>query len=133
MAETVHEGHCLCGAVKYAAKSDPLWVAHCHCGSCRRHTGGAVASFVGFTAADFEVTEGTLGEYASSSHATRSFCARCGTPMAYRTNKLPEEIHLYLGTLRHPERYTPQVHVHCAERLPWLHIEDEAERYDRLP
>jgi hypothetical protein len=29
----------MCGAVRYEAVGDPTAVAHCHCESCRRHSG----------------------------------------------------------------------------------------------
>lgn len=64
---------------------------------------------------------------------TRSFCKECGTPVAYESNKIANEIHLYIGTLENPDKYQPQFHVFCKERLPWLTISDNTPRYDTLP
>lgn len=74
-----------------------------------------------------------MTDFESSPGVTRSFCAKCGTPMAYRNEKFPGEIHLFLGTLDRPGDYPPGVHVNTRERLPWLVIEDDATRYDTLP
>ena len=41
-------GGCLCGQVRYQVETEPLWICHCHCGMCRKHTGAPLASFVGF-------------------------------------------------------------------------------------
>ena len=32
-------GGCMCGAVRYKASGEAVSVIHCHCLSCRRHTG----------------------------------------------------------------------------------------------
>ena len=45
-----YEGGCLCGAIRYRATGEPIGVAHCHCESCRRHTGAVFASGVEFSA-----------------------------------------------------------------------------------
>ncbi len=39
-------GGCMCGAVRYEAIGELLGVGHCHCASCRRHTGAPVVTFV---------------------------------------------------------------------------------------
>src|SRR6516162_2112586 len=31
-------GGCLCRQVRYQVDVDPLWICHCHCGRCRKHT-----------------------------------------------------------------------------------------------
>ena len=36
-------GGCMCGAVRYEASGERFSVTHCHCLSCRRHTGAPVS------------------------------------------------------------------------------------------
>jgi len=67
--------------------------------------------------------------YQSSAWAERFFCPRCGSQMAYRSDKLPEEIHGYAATLNDPSEYSPAAHFFHAERLAWLHVEDDLPRY----
>lgn len=127
----VHTGHCLCGSIAFRAEGDPLWVAHCHCRSCRRNTGSAVATFVGFRDSQFAFTKGKPKTYESSPGVKRAFCARCGTPLTYGGARAPGEVHAYLGVMDTPEAYVPTSHVFTEEALPWLHIQDGAKRHPR--
>ncbi len=133
MTTTEIRGHCLCGDVSYVVDKAPAWTGHCHCGSCRRHSGSALATFIGCEQAHFTLTGGPMTSYESSPGVRRSFCGRCGTPMAYDSDKLPGEIHLLIGTLEHPEAFEPGVEVFCAERLPWLKVEVAGPSFDTLP
>jgi len=133
MANSILKGHCLCKSVQYVVAGKPTWCAHCHCGDCRRHTGSAVATFVCFEKGDFALTDGEFGKIESSPGVYRSFCAACGTPMAYERNELPGEIHLYLGTLEKPEQLKPTLEVFCRERLPWLKLTVDGLSFDGLP
>lgn len=122
-------GGCLCGAIRYEMQGEPLWVAYCHCESCRRHTASPVALFVGMNATDVHWTDAAPTAYASSPGIERLFCAQCGTPVAYRADRFPGELHLYHGTLDHPDTLQPRGHVHTAEQLPWFEIHDDLPRY----
>ena len=61
-----HTGGCMCGTVRYEARGEPLFVALCHCASCRHHTGAAVATLAVFDSEQVAFTEGTRKLYASS-------------------------------------------------------------------
>ena len=124
-------GRCLCGDIRYEYRGPALWVMHCHCDSCRRHTSSPVATFVGVDRAQFRVTAGTPAVYASSSGVRRSFCAHCGSPLAYEAERAPNEIHLYAGTLTDAAGLVPEGHVHAAEQLPWFEILDDLPRWAR--
>ena len=126
-------GHCLCRSVQYSVEGQPLWCAHCHCADCRRHTGSAVATFFGVAKDRFNLNAGAFGRIESSPGVYRSFCAKCGTPMAYERDESPGEIHLYLGTLEHPEAICPTLEVFCRERLPWLKLTVNGPSFDGLP
>lgn len=131
MNETVetHQGRCLCGAIAFEARGEQLWVGHCHCRSCRRNTGGAVATFVGWAEDRFRYTQGTPSVFASSPGVRRSFCAACGTPLTYQADTYPGEVHIYVSTFDHPETFPPQLHVFISEAIPWLHLDDGLPRY----
>lgn len=133
MSDRILRGHCLCKAVRYTVDGEPLWCGHCHCADCRRHTGSAVATFIGVKQDQFKLTGGEFGRIESSPGVYRSFCATCGTPMAYEREELPGEIHLYLGTLEHPEDMCPTLEVFCRERLPWLKLTVDGRSFDGLP
>jgi hypothetical protein len=80
-------GHCLCGAIQYEYDGEPTLVVHCHCESCRRQTASPVATFVIVPKTALRFTRGQPKEFASSPGVYRSFCAECGSPMYYRTER----------------------------------------------
>lgn len=117
-------GGCLCGAVRYRVRGAPLWVAHCHCQSCRRATASVMATYAGYAGDRFAVERGEPARFSSSLGVTRSFCGQCGSPLTYESERWPGEVHIFLCTLDEPESLAPQAHVHVAERLSWLHTND---------
>jgi hypothetical protein len=125
-------GHCLCHAIEYEFEGGPLWVAHCHCDSCRRHTSSAIATYVGVKSDQFRYVKGQPRAYESSPNVWRYHCARCGSPVAYTADRFPGEIHLHIGTLADPARFVPGGHVHVGEQLPWFEVADELPRYERM-
>ncbi len=92
-----------------------------------------MATFVGVQKDQFTLSAGAFGRIESSPGVYRSFCATCGTPMAYERDDLPREIHLYLGTLEHPEEMRPTMEVFCRERLLWLKLTVDGPSFDGLP
>lgn len=124
-----HEGGCLCGAVRYRASGRPLWVAHCHCRSCRRASGAAFVTWAGFAQAAFAVTAGEPAQFASSPGVARGFCAACGSPLTYQAERFAGEVHVTVGTLDVPEAFPPEVHVWCAHALPWVRLDDGLPRH----
>lgn len=76
------KGQCLCGAVHlkaFAARS----VEACHCGMCRRWSGGPALSVHCGSSVDFTGTE-HIKVFSSSDWAERAFCANCGSHLYYR-------------------------------------------------
>jgi hypothetical protein len=122
-------GGCLCGDTRFEVVGAPLWVAHCHCRSCRRNTGAAVATFVGVSRGDFRYVTGSPVRYESSPQVWRSFCPTCGTPLTYEAARCADEVHINIGTLDRPQDFPPASHVFVAEQLPWLRFADHLPRY----
>ncbi|WP_193143117.1 MULTISPECIES: GFA family protein [unclassified Meridianimarinicoccus] len=82
MASTT--GGCLCGAVRYTLAEAPERYGACHCGMCRRWTGGIELGLevppggVTFEGAD------NIRIYTSSDWAERGFCGTCGSNLFWR-------------------------------------------------
>lgn len=88
-------GHCLCGAVTYTAEDVHTDIHSCHCGMCRRWTGGpAFAASVGRVSFHGEQN---ISRYDSSEWAERGFCRSCGSNLFYRLKETDQYI-IWLGT-----------------------------------
>lgn len=74
-------GRCLCGAVRFSAKIGPH-VDVCHCGMCRRWSGGVFMASAGEDIAIED--EAALGVYRSSDYGERVFCKTCGSSLFWR-------------------------------------------------
>jgi hypothetical protein len=122
IAMTTLKGACQCGAVQFQIQGDPKWIAHCHCADCRRATGAAVSTYVGVEWEQTEFPKGSPSTYCSSKGVKRTFCANCGSPIAYQGERWPSEIHFFVGLFERAEDLVPHEQVYEAERLPWLHI-----------
>ena len=129
MSELPLEGGCLCGEVHYRIDAPPLWTAYCHCETCRRSTGAPVTMFVGARSESVRFTAGERATYASSPDVRRGFCARCGTPLTYESERCPGETHFYVSTFDEPGALPPAFHVFYEERLEWLDISDSLPRH----
>src|SRR5437879_2452851 len=69
----VRIGGCLCGAVRYSVRGDPVHVRRCHCADCRKESGSAFSVYAQWPVEAFEMS----GEI--SSYDGRGFCPRCGS------------------------------------------------------
>ena len=128
MNEHVTSGKCFCGQIPFRVRGAPLWVAHCHCNSCRRSTGAPITTFVGFDKKQVSF-EGDRMFYSSSPGVKRGFCANCGTPMTYESDRCENEIHFYISVMDEPERFIPERHVFYDEHIKWFEVNDDLPRF----
>jgi len=126
-------GRCLCGDIEYTVLGAPLQVVHCHCESCRRATSSPVTTFLIALRNDVRYRRGVPAVYVSSPGVRRSFCARCGSPIAYESDGRPDQVDLYVCTLNDPALAAPTMHVHVEERVPWFEVLDDLPRYAKTP
>ncbi len=129
MTTIERRGRCLCGQVRFVARGEPKWVAHCHCESCRRATSAAFATYAGYPIAAVEWSGEAPGAYHSSPGVTRRFCRRCGSPVSFAGERWPEEIHLFVPSFEDPDSLAPKAHVYVAEQLAWVHLADGRPRF----
>lgn len=73
--DPIHEGDCLCGAVRYPAVADvPQAVTHRYCRMRRKANGRTLAIWIEFPVKDFVVTKGEPSRFRSSDVSMRTFC-----------------------------------------------------------
>ncbi len=112
-------GQCHCGAVRWSAEGEPEHHAICHCGDCRRWSGAPMVGWIAWQA-DRVAVHGATGQYRSSEHGVREFCAACGTGLFYRNEQtLPGIVDIQSGTLETPEDFPPGAQIMVKDRLSW--------------
>ena len=124
-------GGCLCGAVRYEARAEPVFVCLCHCSSCRRATGGSVVPWATYRTSDVSFAPGALELRSSSAGVTRGHCSRCGTSISYVHERRPAEIDLTVESMDDPMRFKPQAHIWVEDKLPWMVIGDGLPQYQK--
>lgn len=92
MAEkTTLKGSCLCGLVKVVATRVEKKVGACHCGMCRKWSGGPYMEVSCGVNVSFEGEE-NISFYGSSDWAERGFCKNCGSHLFYRLKETNEHM-----------------------------------------
>ena len=125
-------GGCMCGAVRYEVIGSPSRVLHCHCQSCRTHTGAAMATLAVLRADQVRFHGDARKAFASAPGVERAFCATCGTSITWETD-FGDEGHicaLHISTFDDPEAMAPSGHSFYAERISWFDSADELPRHE---
>ena len=123
------EGSCFCGFVRYQAGGTPTYATLCHCTICRRTSGAPVVAWFTLAHDAYRLLSGEPASFRSSDHGTRSFCPRCGTPLTFQSDRLPDEIDVTTCSLLDPELVPPRDHVRTSSRLTWLEPGDDLPAY----
>ncbi|GAB3023854.1 GFA family protein [Oleiagrimonas citrea] len=125
----VYRGHCLCGAVAYVARSEPVNPHYCHCDACRRSAGAPVVAWVNFAERHFAWEGAEPKWFASSPGMRRGFCGRCGSTLC--TIEDDGYACVAIGSLDYPEAVAPQYDIYVQHTLPWLKQDDGLRREER--
>ena len=122
-AVEARRGGCLCGAVRYEVRGAPKVVGLCHCGDCRKATGGFVMPF-----ADWPLAALTFSGQLSTFNG-RSFCPTCGSRVLHLN---PHHVEIILGTLDEaPFDLRPTREIWTIRRQPWAAPVADAEQFER--
>jgi hypothetical protein len=126
MQNSEARGSCLCGAVRFTVTLPTLWVAHCHCTRCQRAHGAAFVTWVGTRTVETRIDdpEGALRWHVAPEGGTRGFCGHCGSPMFFRADRWPGELHIARALFQDPIDRAPQSHVYTDTRVDWVTLAD---------
>jgi hypothetical protein len=135
MAE-IHEGGCLCGAVRYRVTGEPNVTGVCHCTFCKRRTGSAFGVAAYFDNEAVKITGGVLKTYEYRSDESNrwlrtEFCPSCGTTVTWTAEAFPEGRGIALGTFDDPNWIKPTIHAWTRSALHWIVFPGDVYKLER--
>lgn len=97
-------GSCLCGACRFTAEETGQGGGICHCGMCRKWTGGVFLSVDCGKSVRFE--EGApIRSYKGSPWGERIFCSVCGSSLLWQTQDGTHQ-HVSIQCFEDPGRFS---------------------------
>lgn len=137
-AQEVHQGGCLCGAVRYRIGGNPVRSGACHCTFCQRRTGTAFAIYAHFPASGFEITGPDLLAYThrsdgSGREMTMHSCPVCATTVYLTMELFPDAVSIQGGTFDDPDWLPVNTHIWTGSGLKWVGIPATATAHRGAP
>lgn len=122
---SVRTGSCLCGAVRFSVRGDPVHVGRCHCADCRKESGSAFTVYAQWPVEAFELS-GELSRYGG-----RGFCARCGSRLLSPAEPGDSLIEIRVGSLDDaPFDLKPEAEIWVKRRESWVPLVAGATQHD---
>ncbi|AFL52665.1 hypothetical protein ABIE78_001454 [Sinorhizobium fredii] len=124
----IHEGGCLCGAVRFKTQGKLRELIFCHCSQCRKQTG---LYYAATNVLDNQMDVQGADEitwYRSSSAARRGFCRHCGSALFWKADGL-DYTSILAGTFDGPTGLEPGYHIFCADKGDFYDIGDDLPRF----
>jgi hypothetical protein len=135
-AAPTRSGGCLCGALRWQARGEPLFAGLCYCADCRKASGSAFIPFLAFPAAVLAFT-GEPRRYRSrsirGSEAVRNFCKDCGGLVFGGVVGKDDSHTIYAGSLDDPSLFTPTLAIFARDRPAWAPLPEGLDVFYTLP
>ncbi|QFT56265.1 GFA family protein [Microbulbifer sp. THAF38] len=135
--EAIHEGGCVCGAVRFRAIGQPRRVSLCSCSWCRKRTGSLIGVSVYFDKNNVQFINAELKTHQLLSDAGRwvecQFCEHCGSALTWTLEFLPEYRGIAGGAFDAPMFIQPERYVYYQNKPEWLEINGDIRRCPLMP
>jgi len=119
------DGGCDCKAIRYRMMTAPMFVHCCHCRWCQRETGSAFVLNALIETDRVELVAGAPAAIATPSHSGRGQtiyrCPTCQVAV-FSTYSMPTIRFVRVGTLDHPDRCPPDIHIFTSSKQPWFEL-----------
>ncbi|HEX4179547.1 MAG TPA: GFA family protein [Caulobacteraceae bacterium] len=132
----LYSGGCLCGALRYEARGEPIHAGYCYCGDCRKASGSGFIPFMGFAASAVRFTGPTRRfscGAANGNTAVRNFCPACGGLVFGGIVGKDEQHTLYAGSLDDASLFEPRMAIFTRGRPDWALIPEGLPAFDGMP
>ncbi len=131
-----YSGGCLCGALRYQAEGEPVYMEHCYCEDCRKASGSGFIPVIGFAARAVCFHGESLkfkSKAANGRDATRNSCPICGSLVFGGEVGKDTSFTIYAGTLDDPSLFHPTVAIFTRGRPDWAVIPHGLKIFERAP
>ena len=123
----IHEGGCLCGAVRYSCEGKPINVRVCHCRNCQKAMGSPFFARALYDQRALTVS-GATSRYPTSEQIERVFCTQCGTRLfSWRRNGTAAGV--ALATFDDRNAFAPTEHIWVSERISWVRLDEDLPQF----
>jgi len=134
----VHEGGCLCRAIRYLVKGNPQRGSVCHCTFCQRRTGSAFEFQAFFEEQNVELMGDELTTYEHRSDESNrwfrlNFCNRCGTTVMATIERRPGVRLIMVGTLDDPNWVKIDRHIWTRSAQHWEVLPQNVDCFEKGP
>ena len=129
-------GGCLCGAVRYDSRAEPITARMCWCRLCQYIATGNAAVSVCFATAQMRIAGETRGYESvadSGNKMHRRFCPACGVHLFSEAESRPHLIFVRAGTLDDPEVARPAASIWTARAPTWACIDETLPSWEGQP
>lgn len=129
-------GGCLCGAVRYESRAEPITARLCWCRFCQYIAAGNAAVSVCFPTAHMKIA-GDTRDYESvadsGNRMHRRFCPACGVHLFSEAESRPHLIFVRAGTLDDPSMIRPAATIWTIKTPPWACIDTSLPTFEGQP
>ena len=115
------KGSCLCGDIQFVVAGQPKGASMCHCGQCRKQSGGVWSSAY-VKDSDLTIT-GPVTWFDSSKAAKRGSCSRCGSFLFWKAHD-EDTTSFALGAVDGPTGLSLEKHIFTADKGDYYEIAD---------
>ena len=125
MTQTVREGGCGCGHVRYRVRGEPIFVNNCHCRLCQQQTGSTSVVNMFIEGEAVELLSGSLTEHGLTAGSGGEHlicrCEKCGSALWSVYPRLGRlGLGIRVGTLDDPGSVTPDAVIFTESKMPWV-------------
>jgi len=127
----IHQGGCLCSAIRFRISGTPLFSSLCHCATCRRASAAPTVAWLTVERAHFQMLSGSPHLYRSSQGVVRRFCRSCGSQLTYESTAHPNTVDVTTLSLDNPNAFAPTLEVWLEHRISWQVPSQSLTQYPR--
>ena len=128
----MYKGACLCGQIRFTITGGIRNIVYCHCSQCRKAQGSAFATNGIVASEHFQIESGeeALTSYEATPGQSKYFCKFCGSPIISKTDSVPGQVRVRLGTIESDITERPQAHIFITSKANWENICGDIPQYE---